>query len=255
MRSWLPIALAWMLTSACSSLLKPQYEYEEDLFLALDGSATVNLNASVPALVEMRGIDLNVNPRTRFDRDRVRAFFEGPGATVTAVSSSRRHGRRFVHVSVEVADVRSLSRLAPFAWSSYQLERDGEVFDFKQAVGAAAQKGVTDVGWDGSEQVAFRLHLPSKIPYHNAPSREIERGNIVVWEQSLTDRMRGTPVDIQVQMESRSILARTLLLFGATIVAALSALALVIWWVSRRGRQDELAGPAAGAPAGGGRQP
>jgi hypothetical protein len=244
MRSWVVIALAAAVAAAgCGGgVLKKQYEYEEELYLSLDGSATLSVNASVPALVALRGVDLNVSPRTRFDRDRLRAFYEGPGVTVTAVSSSRRYRRRFVHVSVDVADVRSLQRLAPFAWSSYRFDRDGDVYEFKQTVGApAAGRAVEDVGWDGSELIAFRLHLPSKIPFHNAPSREIERGNILEWEQTLTDRLQGTAIDIQVQMETQSILARTLLLFGSTIVAAISTFAAVIWWVSRRGRDSEVA--------------
>ncbi len=243
MRSWVVIALAAAVVAAgCGGgVLKKQYEYEEELYLSLDGSAKLNVNASVPALVALRGIDLNVSPRARFDRDRLRAFFQGPGATVAALSSSRRYGRRFVHVSLDVADVRSLQRLSPFAWSSYRFQRDGELYEFRQAVGASAGKGVEGAGWDGSEMVAFRLHVPSKIPYHNAPSHVTERGNILEWEQTLTDRLQGTPIDIQVQMETQSILARTLLLFGSTIVAAFLTFAAVIWWVSRRGRDSEIA--------------
>jgi hypothetical protein len=243
MRSWVVIALAAAVAAAgCGGVLKKQYEYEEELYLSLDGSATLSVNASVPALVALRGIDLNVSSRARFDRDRLRAFYEGPGATLTAVSSSRRHGRRFVHVSIDVADVRSLQRLAPFAWSSYRFDRDGDLYEFKQTVGAPASgKAVGDVGWDGSELLAFRLHVPSKIAYHNTPSHETKRGNILEWEQALTERLQGTPIDIQVQMETQSILSRTLLLFGSTIVAAILTFAAVIWWVSRRGRDSEIA--------------
>src|SRR5438105_12726810 len=112
MRSWVPIviAAAVMLTACGGRLVKKQYEYEEELYLGLDGSATLNVNASVPALVALRGADLNPSPRARFDRDAIRTFFEGPGVTVIALSSSRRYGRRFVHVSMNVADVRALQR-------------------------------------------------------------------------------------------------------------------------------------------------
>ena len=223
--------------SACGGrLIKKQYEYEEELYLALDGSATLNVNASVPALVALRGADLNPSPRARFERERIRAFYEGPGVAVTALSSSRRYGRRFVHVSMDVADVRALQRLAPFAWSTYRFARDGDVYDFKQVVGAPAARSVGDVGWNGSELIAFRMHVPSKIAYHNTPSRRAERGNILEWEQPLADRLRGTPVDIEVQMETQSILARTLLLFGASIVAAVATLAATLWWIARRGQ-------------------
>ncbi len=238
MRSWvlIVVAAALMLSACGTRLVKKQYEYEEELYLGLDGSATLNVSASVPALVALRGVDLNASPRARFERERIRAFYEGPGVTVTALSSSRRHGRRFVHVSMDVADVRSLQRLAPFAWSTYRFAREGDVYEFKQVVGAPAGSSVTDAGWDGSELVAFRMHLPSKIAYHNAPSQRTERGNILEWEQTLADRLRGTLIDIDVQMETQSILARTLLLFGATIVAAFATLVGIIWWVARGGQ-------------------
>jgi hypothetical protein len=244
MRSWVPImvAAALMLSACGGRFVKKQYEYEEELYLGLDGSATLNVNASVPALVALRGVDLNASPRARFERERIRAFYEGPGVTITALNSSRRYGRRFVHMSMDIADVRSLQRLAPFAWSTYRFAREGDVYEFKQAVGAPAGSGVSDAGWDGSELVVFRMHLPSKIAYHNAPSHRTERGNILEWEQTLADRLRGTPIEIDVQMETQSILARTLLLFGATIVAAFATLAAIIWWVARRGRSEGFAG-------------
>ena len=236
------VAAALVLSACGGRLVKKQYEYEEELYLGLDGSATLNVNASVPALVALRGVDLNASPRARFERERIRAFYEGPGVTVTALNSSRRYGRRFVHMSMDIADVRSLQRLAPFAWSTYRFAREGDVYEFKQAVGAPAGPSVSDAGWDGSELVVFRMHLPSKIAYHNAPSHRTERGNILEWEQTLADRLRGTPIEIDVQMETQSILARTLLLFGATIVAAFATLAAIIWWVARRGRSEGFAG-------------
>ena len=244
MRLWVPvIVVAALVLAACDGrLVKKQYEYEEEMYLALDGSATLNVNASVPALVALRGVDLNPSPHTRFDRDRIQRFYEGPGVTVTAMSSSRRYGRRFVHISLDVADVRAFERLAPFAWSTYKFAREGELYEFKQKVGASAGKQVSDIGWDGTELVAFRMHLPSKITYHNAPSHRTERGNILEWEQTLADRINGTSIDIDVQLETQSILARTMLLFATTVVAALATFALVIWWVARKGQRADGSG-------------
>ena len=37
-------------------------------------------------------------------------------------------------------------------------------------------------------------------------------------------------------MQTESILYRTLWLFGGTFIAAMLVLAVVIWWVSRKGR-------------------
>jgi hypothetical protein len=146
-------------------------------------------------------------------------------------------------VSIRVADVRQLSRLAPFAWSAYRFDRRGDIFEFRQVVGPAAGGQGGAIQWTGEEIVAFRMHLPSEILFHNAPSREVERGNILEWEQPLTERLEGRPVDMEVHLESESILYTTLLLFGSTIVAAAAALALVIWWIARRGRDSEIAEP------------
>jgi hypothetical protein len=77
--------------------------------------------------------------------------------------------------------------------------------------------------------------LPSAVVFHNAPSGEVERGNILEWEQPLAERLRGKPVDIRVQMEPTSILAHTMWLFGATAAAAMAALAGVVWWIRWNG--------------------
>ena len=83
-------------------------------------------------------------------------------------------------------------------------------FIYRQTVGAAAGKDAGDAGWNGREIVAFRLHLPSKIRYHNT-RREVGRGNILVWEQPLADRLRGVPLELDARMDAQSILYRTLL--------------------------------------------
>jgi hypothetical protein len=230
-----------VLVGGCGGVLKTQYEYEEELYLSLDGSATLNVNASLAALVALRGADLNVDPRARLDRSRVRSLFEGPSVRIIRFSTSRRNTRRFVHVSLDVNDVRQLQRLAPFAWSSYRFDRLDDVYEFRQVVGEPTGVPPRDVGWTGRELVAFRMHLPSRISYHNAPARAVERGNILSWEQPLVERLSGTPLELQVQMETQSILYRTLLLFGSTIVAAAITFGLVVWWMARRGRDAEMA--------------
>ena len=75
------LALAVLVTSCAGGgrLLKKQYEYEEELYLSLDGSATLNVNASVAALVALRGVDLPVDPHARLDRETVRALYAMPG--------------------------------------------------------------------------------------------------------------------------------------------------------------------------------
>jgi hypothetical protein len=228
-----------------------QYEYEEDLYLALDGSATLVVNASIPALVALRGLDLDP-AATRLDAKAIRAAYESPVADVTRISPPwRRNGRRFVQVRLDVKDIRKMSAAPPFSWSRYALTAGNGHHVFEQTVGASALRPGTlqNVGWNGSELVAFRLHLPSRIIWHNARDvetgqpRSTARGNILSWEQHLTDRLDGMPLDIKVEMDSQSILHRTLWLFGGAFFAAIIALALLIWFTVRKG-----AGEAAPTP-------
>jgi hypothetical protein len=99
---------------------------------------------------------------------------------------------------------------------------------------AAAGRDVGDVGWDGDELIAVRIHLPSRVDFHTSPSRTIERGNIIVWEQPLVERMKGTPLEIAASMEKESILFRTLALFAGMAVLVAITFAGMIWFVKSR---------------------
>ncbi|HZR24655.1 MAG TPA: hypothetical protein VFA59_13760 [Vicinamibacterales bacterium] len=228
----LAIALA---TVACSGTsLFRQYEYEEEIYLSLDGTATVYVNTSIPALNALRGTSFNTSPNARVDRDAIRALYSSPTTHVVWVRESRRNGRRFAHVRLEADDITKLSSVPAFAWSTPIFRRDGDEFVFRDHIAAAANRDVGNVGWTGRELTAFRLHLPSKITYH-PKEIDIRRGNILAWEQPLTDRLKGLPLDIDVRMQTQSILYRTLWLFAATFVVVVIGFVAVIWWVLRRG--------------------
>jgi len=240
------VAVGSILASACSGgggILGKEYEYEEELSLYVDGTARMDLSSSLAALVALRGFDLDLNPDVEVDRDKVRAMFAGSGVDVRSVRVSRRDGRSFVHVRIDVSDIRQLSRVAPFSWSSYQFGRRGDVLEYQQVVGQSAGKTVGDVGWNGNELVAFRLHIPSVIAYHNAPCRCVQRGNILEWEQPLVERLKSVPLQVEVNMEPDSILYTTLQLFGVTIVLAALTFGVVIWRVARHGREEVGTGP------------
>jgi hypothetical protein len=217
-----------------------QYEYEEEVYLSLDGTATVYVNASLASLNVLRGTSFATAPNAPLDRDQVRAFFSTPVTRVSGqISASRRSNRRFIHVKIDVDDIRRLGEAAPFAWSSYEFKRDGDLYIYRQRIGAAAARDPGSVGFTGREIVAFRLHLPSKIRYHNS-TREI-RGNILDWEEPLAERVRGTPLLLDARMDPQSILYRTLWLFGWTFVAVAISFVLVIWWVRRQAPAEKRA--------------
>lgn len=240
--------LAASVSCGGSGIFGKQYEYEEDMTLALDGSATLVVNASLASLVALRGLDVPVDPNARIDRDRISEMFTTPVTDVKRVSRPwTRNGRRFVQVRMAVSDVRRLHEAPPFAWSTYTLEEKEGLHIFTQNVGTSALKpgSLKNYGWNGSEIVAFRHHIPSKIVYHN--SRDLEtnapatyaRGNILAWEQHLADRLDGRPVTIEVKMESKSILFRTLWLFGGAFLAAVLLIVLMVWWFMRKGAVND----------------
>jgi hypothetical protein len=222
------------LCSACGGTgLFRQYEYEEEIYLSLDGTATMYVNSSVAALNALRGTSFDASPAARVDAAAIRAFYSTPDTQVTRVTSWRRNNRRFIQARIDISDIRRLGESPPFAWSTYSFGQDGNTFVYRQTVGAAAGKDPGNTGWNGRELVAFRLHLPSKIRYHNTHGVE-SRGNILAWEQPLADRLRGEPLLLEARMDSQSILYRTLWLFGVTVVAVAAAFGGVIWWVMRR---------------------
>lgn len=222
-------------SSACGTRIVRQYEYEEDLFLALDGAATLYVNASVPALVALRGLPLDPDPRALVDRAFFRRAYAGPGIQVTRVTFSRRRGRRFVHLRLDADDVRKLPSVEPLSWSEYRFDQQEDAVLYRQQVGLSTGRALEDVGWRGDEVTGFRLHVPSRILFENTPGG-IERGNILVWEQSLRDRQASAPLTIEARMERTSILSRTLLLFAASGAAALLVMAGLIAWTIKRGR-------------------
>ena len=215
-----------------------QYEYEEEMYLSLDGSATIYVNSSIEALNALRGTSFD--PRaTVVDRESVARYFTTPATRVGRVTTSRRRGRQYVHVRLETDDVSSLSTTSPFAWSSYSLRRRDETVVYTQAVDGRARSHPieTDAEWAGDELVAFRIHVPSVVEYHNAGAENLRRGNIVVYEQSLNDRLLGRPIEIEVRMEPQSILYRTLILFASMFAAVGALFGLVIWRVVRAGKK------------------
>ena len=241
------LAVVALSATSCTNPLARQYEYDEQTYLAIDGSATVVLSASVAALASMRGLTLDPSPQARISSDDVRRVFEAAGCEVErAARPWRRSGRRFVQARLRVADVRKASSCGVLAWSTYGFELSPEQIRYTQNVGApagtvpaTAPPGVT---WDGRELVAFKLHLPSRVTYQNVrrlsdgEPGSVERGNILTWEQRLSDRLAGVPIAIEVKTESESILFRTVSLFAGAFVAAVIVLILLIWFTIRRGR-------------------
>lgn len=228
-----------------SRLLGREYEYEEDITLAVDGSATINVNASLASLAVLRGLPLDVNPRVKFEPDAVRAAFEAAGCSVTRVSSTPwiREGRRFVQIRMDLANIRDAAKCGVLGWSTYFFGEENGLLAYRQTVGMPAGKDIKGLNWKGTELVGFKLHLPSKIQSHNVRDIDThepvppERGNILTWEQKLSDRRIGTPLVMEMTMERDSILYRTMWLFAGAMAAAVIVMGGLIAWTVRRGKR------------------
>jgi hypothetical protein len=237
----LTVTLLALVAGACQNPLGKQYEYEEQVYLKVTGGATIMVDSSVAALVALRGAALDPSPLVRVNQEAVRKLFERGGCQDVQVGQPwRRYDRWFIHVRIEATDIRQVSQCSMLNWSSYVFEHDEAGIHYEQTVGGASgQQPKTN--WDGSELVAFRLHMPSRILVHNVRSMDdepvdVERGNILTWEQTLKDRRAGKLVHLDVRMETESILRRTLTLFAGSFVAAIAALVGVVWLTVRRGR-------------------
>lgn len=232
------LVLAAVLSVSCAQPFGRTYEYEEEIYVDLDGSATIIVNASMPALAALHGLDVPLDPEALIERDSIREMYESAQTRVTRVSRPwRRHGRRYIQVRLDAADVRTLSQVAPFAWAAYEFGPAGEGLRYVQILQRPAVRDLGDQGWTGGELVAIRLHLPSRITFHNAPAGRVERGNILTWEQTLAQRMAGDPLRAEVRFGAQRILVMTVVLFLAAMAAAALTVGGLIWWVVMKGKR------------------
>jgi hypothetical protein len=238
---------AALFIASCTNPLARQYEYEEQLYLKVDGSATVVVDASLPALVLLRGASFDPSISGSTDRAAVRRLYESAGCPVDSVSRLwERRGRRFAQIQVSVKDLKSLTSCPLLAWSTYSLTPhpdDTQQLKYLQTLGPPSGRDPGAVNWDGSELVAFKVHAPSRIRFHNVKKLdgadgEAERGNILTWEQTLADRRAGRALTMVIEMEKTSILYTTLWLFGGAFAAAVILLVTLIWLTIRRGRKQ-----------------
>ena len=101
-----------------------------------------------------------------------------------------------MHLRLDVADIRRLGEAPPFAWSSYRYrEQATACSSSRRRCGAAAGQ---DVGQRrlGRRRAGRRAAAPAEpgdVP--QLAVAEIERGNIIVWEQPLAERQKGAPLE------------------------------------------------------------
>ncbi len=227
-------ALGLLATGARACLT---YEYEHEFWLRVDGSGTVNVTGRPALWTAFKGLGDPKDPDATATRDAARALFERAGLRVRRVTLTRRGGHPYLFVSADFPDVSALSRNPAFPDLALALRRAGDRLLLEGTW--SRPPDAPDVGARESEGLmAVRFHLPSKVYGHRNAADGVERGNIVGWRQSVAKAREGGTLELGAEMDTRSILISTVLLFGTAIAVALAILFSIFWAVVRRGKRD-----------------
>jgi hypothetical protein len=213
-----------------------RYEYEHEIWLKVDGSGTIAVTGRPSLWTAFKGLPLDERDSGTIEKA-VRELFERSGLEVRKVQLVRRRGHRYLYVAADFKDVNRISYTPAFPdlrlglrHEAGRLELDGSWQRPLEAVPGAAEER------DGL--MAVRLHLPSKVYSHRRAAEGLERGNILSWRQETSGALDGGRIEFGAELDERSILFSTVMLFAGAVVIAVLLLALALWVLVRRGRRD-----------------
>ena len=224
------------------------YEYEHEFWLRVDGSGSVNVTGRPELWSAMKGLAGAQSPDEDRAKQAVRELFESSGLRVRRVTLTHRGGRPYLFVAADFQDVNRLAGTPAFPDLALTLVREGETLRMDGRW--SRPSGRPDPPLDQRDGLmAVRFHLPSKVYSHRNAFAGVERGNIVGWRQTVTEGLAGRGLDLGAVMDRRSILLSTVGLFVVAILAALSLLAGILYWVFRSGRRGRPPSSSPGPPS------
>lgn len=219
---------AWLLAAAIALHGCGTYEYEEEVFLDVDGSGRLRVSGSVPLLEAFHVSDPSVSSMT--------AKFEGTGFELESVRETERDGRRFIHVQGSFADWNALCAHPAFTGRDCRLDASSDR-ELAIHLTLPTPDGGPPANVDADALLALRFHFPSTVSYHNSPSG-IERGNIIEWERTVSEQFDATELVVEATFERRSVLATTIGVVGTAVGIVALAVALALYWMVRKGREQ-----------------
>ena len=211
--------------SACTAY---EYEYEEEVFLEVDGSGRFRVSGSSEAIG-------TVLPLARVSVETVRDHFDEPQVELDSVHETERDGRSFIHVQARFADWNRLCEHPAFSGRHCRLVIGPDVLEIESTVPGPRSPGRVPTDPDAS--IVFRFHFPSTVAFHNSPN-EIERGNIVRWQRSMGEHFAREPLVIQARFEKRSVLETTVMVLVAAVSLVVVAITGTISLMVRKGRRQ-----------------
>jgi hypothetical protein len=228
--------LAAVLLAAAALRACASYEYEHEIWLRVDGSGTVNVTGRPALWTAFKSLPLDPNGDPEAIKQAARALFERSGLQVKRVTLTTRRGERYLFVSADFRDVNRISYTAAFPDLRIGLRREGGRLQLDGSWQRPLEAPVVAGGREGL--IAVRFHLPSKVYGHRRAADGVERGNILGWRQETAEALDGGRLEFGADMDERSILSSTVMLFAGAVVLAVLLLALALWAVVRQGRKD-----------------
>lgn len=229
------LAVALLLATALHGCLT--YEYEHEIWLRVDGSGSINVTGRPELWSAFKGLAVDDSTDADTLKQQARELFERSGLKVRRVTVVSRRGHRYLFVSADFDDVNRLSYSPAFPDLRIGLRREGGRLEvdgsWQRPLEAQDPARVPREGL-----LAVRFHLPSKIYSHRRAADGVERGNIVGWRQEVSTGLAGGRLELGAEMDERSILFSTVMLFVGAVVLAVVLLALGLWAVVRRGRRE-----------------
>jgi hypothetical protein len=228
------LAAALLLVAAFRGCLT--YEYEHEVWLQVDGSGTVNVTGRPALWTAFKSLPLDESGPEAM-KVAARELFERSGLEVKRVTVTKRRGHLYLFVSAEFRDVNRISYTPAFPDLRLGLRRVGGrlILDGSWQRPIEALPGGKN---DREGLVAVRFHLPSKVYGHRRAADGVERGNILGWRQGTAEALDGGRLELGAEMDERSILSSTVMLFAGAVVLAVILLAVALWAVVRQGRKD-----------------
>jgi hypothetical protein len=226
------VVLAAAALRACAS-----YEYEHEIWLNVDGSGTVNVTGRPALWTAFKSLPLDPEGDPEALKRAARELFERSGLEVRRVTLTTRRGRRYLFVSADFRDVNRISYTPAFPDLRVGLRREAGRL---QLDGSWQRPLEALPGGEGDREgeTAVRFHLPSKVYGHRRAAFGVERGNILGWILETQAGLDGARLEFGAEMDERSILFSTVMLFAGAVVLAVVLLAVGLWAVARRGRKD-----------------
>ena len=228
------LAAALLLATALRGCLT--YEYEHEVWLQVDGSGVVNVTGRPGLWTALKGLPLDERDPDAMMKA-ARELFEKSGLTVRRTTVTRRGGHAYLFVAAEFKDVNRISYTPAFPDLRVGLRREGG----RLHLDGSWQRPIEALaGGEGDREglMAVRFHLPSKVYGHRRAADGVERGNILGWRQETAAALDGGRLELGAEMDNRSILSSTVMLFAGAVVLAAVLLALALWAVVRQGRKD-----------------